>query len=610
MPIPSLLPQGGETIPAVLASGPVQSLASRSIASLRTFFATRGHRPSQDHWRALEALAATMQDMAEGTAEPRIFLSACDPGVGKTRTVVHFARGLVASPAHGSVGMLVCVCTIAEAMALAAALQDIRDSLAVVTSDAAANALGDAIPAAAQVLITTQNRLGRLTEDRPFAAATGFHYLGQPRAVRVWDESVLPGKAYVIGADALMSMASRLRTLCPDMVAKLYAFGAAMLALDDGAAVEVPEFEASGGTTLAEVVAFLSSDNGTEGHARDRETAAALQVVAGRRVRVRRDGLKGSAVLTFREELPTDLPPMLVLDASGRVRETYALWQASRRTLSVLPAAVRDYGPLTVKVWRTSGSKSGWARNRDRLVDGIVATIASKPEEEWLVVVHRASGTLGDTEHAIRAKLGADTAARVRFTTWGRHTGSNDWVDVPNVILAGTLFYPGSHLTALHHLCADIPVEDGLVDLQEVRGTEQGEHRHLMLQAICRGRVRRSDGNRCQPMTAYVVASPRSGIAGELATVFPGCSVEAWNPLGVTAKGKTREAVEFLTEALTGGRTEVSYSEVYGALGMQNDNFKRIAKHPAWMLAVTELGAEVIRGVRGALFVRLLPDGA
>ncbi|MGI4976927.1 MAG: hypothetical protein ACRYG6_08300 [Janthinobacterium lividum] len=521
---------------------------------------------------------------------------------------MHFARELVADPAYRGAGMIVSVFTIAEATAMAEALGDIRGRLCVLTSDDAANAMGGATANEAPILITTQSRLGRLTADRPFGSVSSFFYQGAPRSIRVWDESVLPGSTIVIGADDLMALGSGLRRFSPVLITALYAFASQLLEAEDGVAVDVPDFGAGGGTTVDDLVAHLT-DTGTPNRTRDRETALGLQAVNGRRVRVRRDGFSGSAVLTFREELPPDLLPMLVLDASGRVRETYALWQASRNAIVQLPSAVRDYGPLTVKVWKTSGSKSGWEKNGARLIEGIVATVETKPAEEWLIVVHKPNAAIGDPEAAIRAKLPATVRDRVSFTTWGRHTGVNAWADVPNVILAGTLFYPASHLTATHHLCANLPVEDGLVGRAEVAHTERGEHRHLLLQAICRGRVRRCDGDRCQPMTAYIVASPKSKIAAEVPRVFPGCTIATWEPLKVEATGKLRDAVRWLTAAIEGGRTELTYAEVYRAIGLTKTNFaQRIAKADAWAAAITGLDAEVVRGPRGALMVRLLPN--
>ena len=60
-------------------------LAAATVLTLRTYFDAAGHYPSADHWHALEAVAGTMEAMAEGTCPDKVFLSAVDPGVGKAR---------------------------------------------------------------------------------------------------------------------------------------------------------------------------------------------------------------------------------------------------------------------------------------------------------------------------------------------------------------------------------------------------------------------------------------------------------------------------------------------------------------------------------------------
>ena len=77
----------------------------------------------------------------------------------------------------------------------------------------------------------------------------------------------------------------------------------------------------------------------------------------------------------------------------------------------------------------------------------------------------------------------------------------------------------------------------------------------------------------------------------------------------VEARGKTAEAIEVLTAALEDGRREVSYAEVYAGIGMEKGNFmKRVAKADEWRDAVAELGAEIGRGSRNQLFVRVLEE--
>ena len=578
-------------------------LTGRTLQSLRAFFDGKEHSPSPDHWLALGSIANTLEAMARGVAEPKIYLSAVDPGVGKTQTVVHFARHLVASMEHRGVGMLISAFTIAEVESIADQLQDVRDFLCVRTSNDAANAKGAAEANDAQILITTQARLGKLTKDKTFAATSAFHYRGKPRACRVWDESLLPGSTAVLEGGAIVRMGSRFERRSPALYAALLDLGTRVGSLKDNEAIDVPDLVEVSGMPMEEIREVFSGCRAQE----DAENALFLSIMSGRTVRAKRSGKHPVAVLSYREELAHDLPPMLVLDASGRIRETYRLWEGSRGNIERLPSAVRDYSPLVVKVWGTSGAKSGWQSNAKVLAQGIADTILTKPDERWLMVVHKPSAGGPDAEKSVRAKLPAHVSANLEVTTWGRHTGSNDWADIPNVILAGTLFKPDSANTALHHLCANLPVEAGLVTGDDLQKTVLGEHRHGILQAVCRGRVRRSDGGKCRPMTAYIIAAPRSGIAGEIKTIFPGCDPEAWVPVKVEAKGKMRQAIDHLTNALSVGAGIVTYAAISEAIGMDRKDFNAMtAKNATWTGAVGELGGSIERGKQGSLSVQMV----
>jgi hypothetical protein len=57
----------------------------------------------------------------------------------------------------------------------------------------------------------------------------------------------------------------------------------------------------------------------------------------------------GAAILDYRETLPDDLKPVLVLDASALVRTTYALWSKHRGGLVHLPSAQVDHQRLEPK---------------------------------------------------------------------------------------------------------------------------------------------------------------------------------------------------------------------------------------------------------------------
>ncbi len=143
------------------------------------------------------------------------------------------------------------------------------------------------------------------------------------------------------------------------------------------------------------------------------------------------------------------------------------------------------------------------------------------------------------------------TQDNVRFITWGNHSATNDFADVPNIILAGTLFYRGSFYESLKRLASGRRATAGQVTKEELRTTELGEHAHLILQALCRGAVRRSDGEYCLPAEAWLIASARSGIPDALPTIFPGCVVKRWSPTPRNLKGSASAVCEFVEEWAT-----------------------------------------------------------
>jgi hypothetical protein len=385
-----------------------------------------------------------MEAMAGGKCPPKVFLSAIDPGVGKSQTVIHFARALLLSDAHRRVGMIICVGRIVEVEALADELNDQRDKLAILTSDETTNAKGGATPNQAQLLITTQQRIERSTDGKSFDAASAFHYRGRPRPIRVWDEAWLPGITVTLNAYDLLLLIKPFLSLSPELAGALKMFADHLLAAADGDALDVPDFGKAHDLSSYDILGAVAS---TTGGLRDEQQVAASELVAlsGQTVRVRLDGKTGATMLSYRDTLPFDLLPLLVLDASGRVRETYGSIERHRGTLVRLRPATKDYSPLKVHVWKTSGSKTGFANRPLDLAKGMADTILSKPDEQWLAVVHKPDKKVKNVEKAIRRRLSTSVGANLQVITWGQHMAPNEYADVPNVILAGTLFMRDSY---------------------------------------------------------------------------------------------------------------------------------------------------------------------
>lgn len=591
-----------------LETHPEASLRARTLASLETTFARLDHRPSPAHWAALSDIASTLEDMARGTCPPKVMLSSCDPGCGKTQAVAHFARTLVTDQAHRHVGMLICVGRLTEIDALLADLALPENRVATFTSTSVADTMARCN---AQILITTQQMVERRCgpsvahpDGQPFAATTEFHYQGHPRRIRVWDEAWLPGVAVSLNR---YDLADLLRPLCgpfprlTDAVEELFG---RLKETTDGDILDVPDIETTCGVTLHDALGALQG-----GREDQRAALTGLFILSGHGARVRRDGPYGNAALTYQDTLPEDLAPLLVLDASGRVRTTYADVERHRGQLFRLKTAEKDYSPLTVHVWHTAGSKSGWQRRGDRLAEGIARTILTKPDEEWLVVHHLPGHRVPDVPEAVRQRLPTAVHDRVKFLTWGRHQATNEYQQIGNVILAGTLFMRPSYYTALAHLAQGKPVGRHSIAEADIAETTAGEHRNLLLQAVCRCRVRRLNGDQCLPADAYVIAAPASGIPASLRQVFPGCQVRRWEPFERSLSGKLRDAVECVEGALAIGIDPIPYKLIQSVIGVDRRNFgKLVSGRPEWLDTLAGLGVEITRIKGGSVAVRALPD--
>jgi hypothetical protein len=163
---------------------------------------------------------------------------------------------------------------------------------------------------------------------------------------------------------------------------------------------------------------------------------------------------------------------------------------------------------------------------------------------------------------------------------------------VPNVILAGTLFYRPSYYEALTRLAADKRPAQGAISKTVEEEVTIGEHRHLILQALCRGSVRRCQGAMCAPCNAYIIAAARSGIPEALPAIFPGCRVERWSPVKRDLRGKVKEAADFVLDWFEKNPDSLlRFNVVQRAIGMTPQNFKSdVRRHPDFIEALDNHG--------------------
>jgi hypothetical protein len=302
------------------------SLVEGSMAALTSYFATTEHRPSKDMIFALRDVMESMASMATGTSPRRFYLSSLAPGAGKSQAVCAFVRELLKTPLRGA-GVIVCVARLSEIKPLADAMGLLVSQFAVFTSDAASNALGTCPPDHAPVLFTTQQMLDRRCTAGSFERVDAFHYQGRPRKVRVWDEACLPGVAVTVSFDDISSIAKAVRLSHTRFATTLDKLNVALLQCEDGGTIKVPDFEA-----LHEVELNALLGAAEHSQADLHKCISDLLALGGRTCAVRKDGAYGHTFLDYKETLPADLAPALILDASGivkplsRRRRCSAMW--------------------------------------------------------------------------------------------------------------------------------------------------------------------------------------------------------------------------------------------------------------------------------------------
>lgn len=552
-----------------------------------------GQHLSRHHHDALRSVIQTMADMAEGAAEQQIYVSSLDPGMGKTTSLIVFLRQVIGSQDHDDVAVLVCLSRKAEIerIVLDAGLEEV--DFAVLTSDDEVNALSSTPPSEARVLFTTQQMLLSRLRGGRFETCPTFHYQGLPREVRVWDEAMEPGQVVMLSSDDIGGLLGLLRRVSADFADKMDGLMERLRKADIGSLFRFPSLEPE---ILQRAVTML-------GDGRRAAHVEALAELSDQEVRLTSGwGSQRVAVLT-KTLLPEDLAPVLVLDASARVRETYKLWNEERGGLVYLPSATKDYSPLTIHVAKKGAGKSSWEQGGVALAKIVAEMRSRRPDERCLIIHHKADRHL-DAPDLISTAIGPDALANTSFLHWGMHQATNDYADVPVVILAGTFNLPPSHYLGLAHASLGLPM---IAEIPEdvVKRMELGEHGHAIVQAVGRGVTRGCSAGRCLPGDVYIIAAAGSGIEVALRDWFPGATVKRWYPANRPAlTGKAAQAAAFIEHRLEVDPTgPILFQDVMDNICCSNrSNFNRtIRHHELFRLWLADQGlAEVkLPGIRG-----------
>ncbi len=174
----------------------------------------------------------------------------------------------------------------------------------------------------------------------------------------------------------------------------------------------------------------------------DERIVESLFELGGRVLRVHADNT-GNTALSYEDILPSDIAPMLILDASGQQRKTYELWYKGRSGIKFLVSPQKTYEGLTIHHWNVGSGRIAHLQGRWKIIaDGVAKTINENiPTGDDVLVIHfKAGGRIPDMSAEISSGLLREQD-RVKFCNWGRETATNEYCHIKHVILAGVPQY-------------------------------------------------------------------------------------------------------------------------------------------------------------------------
>src|SRR5262249_19890717 len=152
------------------------------------------------------------------------------------------------------------------------------------------------------------------------------------------------------------------------------------------------------------------------------------------RCRVQKDDFSHT-VLNYKEAYPEDMPPMIVLDASGEHNPLYGMWKEDRGTLEFLYSPPKSYSGLTRFHWnhaagnRTynkilSGNNEGRPKpDMEEIISEVAHLLRSRPKGIKVLIVYKKPRTrhVVDFKEELLKALDGDTEG-IDFLIWGLHT--------------------------------------------------------------------------------------------------------------------------------------------------------------------------------------------
>lgn len=573
----------------------VSLLPDMVMPEVKTFFEEKtDHRPSDEMLEALRDIPQTVADIIEGKAEKKYYLCPIDTGVGKTVTLAHTIKWLRedAPWKYLDIGSVIGLERMDQIEGMAQQLEALgvkKTEYAVYTGAGNKHnnwGMGKANAGKAPVLLTTHAMIERRIIGKDWDECDEFFYKEKPRLLKIWDESIAPGKTITVGQPRLFGLLS-----CNVKPAALYntihKFVYEVSVAKNGDKVDIPDFadHYELGSAIASIKSSRNELNLTD-------TLADLWELSGRAARVAYDGKSAKNTLVqYRLDKTDAMLPMLCLDASARVKGSYELQERNQGNIHRLKGSPKSYSNVTFNILPKTRGKTLYGKRYTDTINDVVSLIERFSDKNILVLHPKVGWGLGDIPGDVMAALTApkgmiaqnrEPPKNLVFCNWGKHTATNEYKDSNVIIAATTLFYPESALQATTRLSADRDVEFD-VERYEYQIVRRGAMLADFLQAFSRGCMRELEGNEAKACRVFVPLSDRR-LVKLLPDVFPGATfLRGWGPDKVKMKKEAivdkptrEEQVLAFIKGWPGHGTTIYHDEIYTAIGMKQGNFSRL----------------------------------
>jgi hypothetical protein len=250
------------------------------------------------------------------------------------------------------------------------------------------------------------------------------------------------------------------------------------------------------------------------------------------------------AIMDFIIEIPSELDSAIITDASAAINKLIKLDPSINIPLFMQQhgSTLKHHHQLEVMTMQEGSGRASFAnRSNGRITskwEKIIKDVLTKVEsrisldDEVLIVTFKSKDKYGGENIAQIKELILDlgfNVNRYRFTTYGRHRGTNEFSNAAAVLLFGVLHQNAGELTSLARAQTRDPLDDQIQNytVQELVDSQVASD---IQQALCRGRCRHVETinglTECKPMLAFVSVAKRefNGVLNHLNTAFPGFS--------------------------------------------------------------------------------------